>query len=270
MTIPSFWFIKKEFMGKFILKLLPPGTPKRVEQPPLSNFHPAFAMDERNRKAYMTVIIDMLPTKLDNKLLRKACEPMFRRLYGRIWWDSTYWTRRELIRNRDSARQLHCGSDYEFSRHETVLALHKFNSEVSDKKREKAVKALPTGGAWLRGAHKKAMLFLDCACVLRDTNRLDVDSLIDDVVEELVIDRAIVALVKTYVASPDEGPNYKITQIGGGNYIVREISEQYHKVCADIAALVKPAPVKKKTVAAKKAAVKKAAAKKAAIKMLTT
>ena len=231
-------------MGKIILKPQPIGTPKKVRLPPLSEFHPAYKMDTRNSQAYVSVIFDTLPTKLDNKLLKKACEPMARKLNASVLWDSTYWTRRELTRNWDLARQQHCGSADEFSRHEAVRALEKFESEVFYKRLSKRVKALPTGGAWLTGKPKKSILFLDCACVLHNTGRPDIDSLIDEVVEELEIDSAIVALVKAYIAGPDDG-------------------DQYHEVCMDIRALVKPKPAKKKT-AAKKAADKKVAAKKAA------
>ena len=237
-------------MGNFIVKPWPAGTPKPVIRTPLKELHPAFAMDKRNREAYMTVVFDMLPSELDYKVSEKAHRLMYLKLGVRL--NPIYWKRRQLLRDLNLAKQLDLGPENNLARIKAYDLWRDFENKVSSNKAETGFKPLPTGGAWLRGRHKKSMLYLDCACVLRDIKRPDLELLIDDIVEELEIEPAIVALVNAYVAGPDDG---------GKNYETSKISDQYHDACADIAALVKPAPVKKKTVA-QKAAAKKAASKK--------
>jgi len=212
-------------------------------------------MDERNRKAYLAVIVNTLPTELENKILREAYRPTSLKLHTSL--SSTYWKLRQLTKDRDLAEQQKFGEkvfktqtgeiegkthEWEVEITETAAqkALEKFKWDLFFKRAGTGFKELPTGGAWLRGKPKKAMLFLDCACVLRETKQPNIDLLIDAVVEKLEIDPTIVVLVKAYVAGPDD-------------------RNQYHKVCADIAALVRPAPKKKKAV------VKKVAAKKVVI-----
>ena len=221
----------------------PKAMPKQVLLRPLKELHPAHAMDRRNCKAYLAVLIGVLPTELDEDVLRKAYVPTVYRLplLTGSKLDGSFWKLRQLSRARDLAKQQReemveienetysCRASFAFATYKSEQCI-KNNNDV-------ALTTSLTGGAWLSGKPKKAILFLDCACVLRDTLRPDIDSLIDDVVEELEIAPAIVALVKAYIAGPNDGSHY-------------------HKVCSDITALVKPAPKKKK------AAVKKVAAKK--------
>lgn len=222
------------------------ATPKAARLPLLKELHPAYAMDKPNRKAYISVLVGVLHTELDDQVLQKAYLPTARKLIsmmmGSLTLDGSYWQLRQLTRERDLAKQQNFGSEDEGLENEAERALRKFKSELFNKELGNATKALPTGSAWLRGKYKKAMLFLDCCCVLRDAGQPNIGPLIDAVAKKLDIHLDIVALVKAYVGVPDD-------------------PDLYHKACADIAALVKPAPLKKK-IAAKKVPAKKAAAKK--------
>lgn len=192
--------------------------------------HPAYAMEDNHRKAYLDEIVCQVSQMLTDVAIQKAYLPVVKSL--KIFpLGSSYWERREIQRNHRYAKE---GKISGQEAEQAVIAYDKWRRGLyKDEKSEASIISKVPTNRWTTYRRHKAFLFLDASQVLNNAGLNDLDSQVDRLADGLKIPIAVVQEVQMFLTT-------------AGTF------EEYRAVCTAIDALVNPPATKKKSV--KKAA----------------
>lgn len=201
--------------------------------------HPAYAMEDNHRKAYLDEIVCQVSQMLTDVAIQKAYLPVVKSL--KIFpLGSSYWERREIQRNHRYVKE---GKISGQEAEQAVIVYNKWlRGLYKDEKSEASIISKVPTDRWTTYKRHKAFLFLDASRVLNNAGLNDLDSHVDRLADGLKIPIAVVHEVKTFLTT-------------AGTF------EEYRSICTAIDALVNQPTTKKKSVKKSAAAPKKATKK---------